>query len=56
MAVKSLVIDAVSIFLYWSRGLELTALLFVLYVLMIPFGLYSWTRSVRRAAAVPVAA
>jgi nicotinamide mononucleotide transporter len=51
-----LVIDAVSIFLYWSRGLELTALLFVLYVLMIPFGLYSWTRSVRRAAAVPVAA
>lgn len=51
-----LVIDAVSIFLYWSRGLELTALLFVLYVLMIPFGLYSWTRSFRRTAAVPAAA
>lgn len=42
-----LVIDVVSIFIYWSRGLELTSLLFVLYVLMIPFGLLSWTRSWR---------
>ena len=40
-----LVIDLASIFIYWSRDLELTALLFVLYVLMIPFGLISWTRS-----------
>ena len=40
-----LVIDSVSVFIYWSRDLELTALLFVVYVLMIPFGLVSWRRS-----------
>ena len=43
-----LVIDIVSIFIYWSRGLELTSLLFVLYVIMIPFGLLSWSRSLSR--------
>ena len=42
-----LVIDIVSVFIYWSRGLELTSVLFVLYVCMIPFGLVSWTRSWR---------
>jgi len=49
-----LVIDVVSIFIYWTRGLELTSALFVLYVLMIPFGLASWTRSLReqREAAI----
>ena len=46
-----LVIDFVSVFIYWSRDLELTAVLFVLYVVMIPFGLMSWTRSYRAAAA-----
>ena len=40
-----LVIDFASIFIYWSRDLELTSLLFVIYVIMIPFGLISWTRS-----------
>ncbi len=40
-----LVIDAASIFIYWSRELELTAALFVLYVFMIPFGIAGWTRS-----------
>lgn len=45
-----LVIDVVSVFIYWSRGLELTALLFVIYVLMIPFGLVAWTRSMRGEA------
>jgi nicotinamide mononucleotide transporter len=44
-----LVIDVASIFIYWSRDLQLSALLFVLYVVMIPFGLRSWSRS-RRAA------
>ena len=39
------VIDLVSIAIYWSRGLELTALLFVLYVIMIPFGYLSWRKS-----------
>lgn len=40
-----LVIDTVSIFLYWARDLQLTSLLFVAYVAMIPFGLVAWTRS-----------
>ena len=44
-----LVIDTVSVLIYWSRGLELTALLFVAYVVMIPFGLVSWTRSYRKS-------
>ncbi len=46
-----LVIDVASIFIYWSRDLQLTALLFVVYVIMIPFGLVSWTRSYREASA-----
>jgi nicotinamide mononucleotide transporter len=48
-----LVIDTVSIWLYWERGLELTAMLFAAYVVMIPFGLVAWTRSMhdRPAAA-----
>ena len=44
-----LVIDAASVFIYWSRDLDLTAALFVLYVVMIPFGIVSWTRSWREA-------
>jgi nicotinamide mononucleotide transporter len=40
-----LVIDVASIFVYWSRDLQLTSVLFALYVIMIPFGLFSWTRS-----------
>ena len=42
-----LVIDSASVFIYWLRDLELTSLLFVLYVIMIPFGLVSWSRSYR---------
>lgn len=42
-----LVIDSVSIWLYWERGLELTALLFAAYVVMIPFGMVAWARSMR---------
>ena len=45
-----LVIDFVSVFIYWSRDLELTALLFVVYVIMIPFGMLSWRRSMRAQA------
>lgn len=45
-----LLIDIASVFIYWSRGLELTALLFVVYVIMIPFGLYRWSRSWREQA------
>ena len=49
-----LVIDLASIFIYWSRGLELTALLFIIYVVMIPFGLISWTRSYRERSPAQV--
>jgi nicotinamide mononucleotide transporter len=44
-----LVIDTASIFIYWSRDLQLTSVLFAIYVIMIPFGLISWTRSWREA-------
>jgi nicotinamide mononucleotide transporter len=40
-----LAIDSVSVVIYWSRDLPLTALLFVLYVILIPFGLNGWRRS-----------
>lgn len=40
-----LLIDTVSVVIYWIRDLELTALLFAAYVIMIPFGLVSWRRS-----------
>ena len=46
-----LVIDAASIVIYWSRDLELTALLFIVYVGMIPFGLIAWRRSWREQGA-----
>lgn len=46
-----LLIDLVSIFIYWNRGLELTALLFVVYVLLIPIGMLQWWRSYRRSPA-----
>ena len=47
-----LVIDFASVFIYFSRDLQLTALLFVLYVLLVPIGLISWSRSMRRQALV----
>jgi nicotinamide mononucleotide transporter len=40
-----LAIDAASVIIYWSRDLQLTSLLFVLYLVMIPFGWLSWRRS-----------
>lgn len=45
-----LVIDVVSVFVYWIRDLHLTSLLFVIYVVLIPFGLLSWLKSYRRQA------
>lgn len=44
-----LVIDIASVFIYWSRDLQLTSMLFAVYVLMIPFGLVSWARTWREA-------
>jgi nicotinamide mononucleotide transporter len=43
-----LVIDIASVFIYWSRDLQLTSVLFIIYVLMIPIGLYSWSKSRRQ--------
>ena len=46
-----LVIDAASAVIYWTRDLHLTAMLFVVYVVMIPFGLVAWQRSRREQGA-----
>lgn len=43
-----LVIDIASMLIYWSRDLQLTSILFGIYVIMIPFGLISWTRSMQK--------
>ena len=45
-----LVIDIVSIFIYWNRELEFTAVLFVSYVFLIPVGMHQWRQSMRRQA------
>lgn len=37
-----IVIDSVSVFLYLDRGLQLTALLFVVYVIIAIFGYFNW--------------
>jgi nicotinamide mononucleotide transporter len=39
-----IVIDAVSIFLYLDRGLNLTAVLFMAYVVIAVFGYFAWRR------------
>jgi nicotinamide mononucleotide transporter len=44
------VIDAVSVGLYLSRGLFLTALLFIAYLVMIVIGYRSWRASMRESA------
>ena len=38
------VIDSISIFLFMSRGLILTSLLFFVYLIIIYFGYKSWTK------------
>ena len=48
-----LVIDIVSVFIYWSRELEVTSVLFAAYVVMIPFGLSKWSRSFREQQQSP---
>lgn len=44
-----LVIDATMVFVFWAKELEFTAVLYVLYLLLIPFGLINWTRSYRES-------
>lgn len=50
-----LVIDTASVMIYWLRDLQFTSLLFVAYVVMIPFGLIAWTRSYRARAGTAAA-
>jgi len=42
-----LAIDATMIYVFWAKDLELTAVLYILYIVMIPIGLYTWTQSYR---------
>lgn len=46
-----LVIDAVSIVIYWLRDLQLTSILYVVFVAMVPFGIVAWRRSLRQQQA-----
>ena len=46
-----LAIDAAYVFLYWSRDLKWTAGLFVFYVVLVPLGFISWSKSMREQAA-----
>ena len=44
-------IDSALVLVYWSRGLELTSMLFVTYVVIIPFGMLAWQASLRERTA-----
>jgi len=43
-----LVIDSVSIYLYFDRELYFTSLLFAIYIVIIFFGWFAWNRSYRQ--------
>lgn len=40
-----LAIDATMVYVFWVKDLELTAVLYIFYIGMIPIGLYAWTQS-----------
>ena len=42
-------IDVVSVWIYWTRGLELTAILYIFYILIIPIGFLSWLNSYQKS-------
>jgi len=44
------IIDAVSVYLYINRGLLLTALLFMLYLVLIVIGYFQWKKSMAEAS------
>lgn len=50
------VIDALSVYLYFSRGLPLTALLFCFYLVLIPIGFLAWRKDYARTRASLAAA
>ncbi|WP_045856234.1 nicotinamide riboside transporter PnuC [Teredinibacter purpureus] len=43
-----LVIDSVALYLYWDRELYATALLMMLYLVLVVVGIYTWSRQIRR--------
>ncbi|WP_075187079.1 nicotinamide riboside transporter PnuC [Teredinibacter haidensis] len=43
-----LVIDSVALFLYWDRGLYPTALLMMVYLVLVVIGIYAWSRQLSR--------
>ena len=45
-----IVIDIVSVYLYFSRDLHLTALLFMVYTIIAIFGYFSWIKKMKRNA------
>lgn len=45
-----LVIDGICIFVYWDRGLHLTSLLFVAYLIICTFAFFQWQRQLRQQA------
>ncbi len=45
-----IVIDAVSVYLYFSRGLHLTSLLFMTYTIIAIFGYFNWLRMMQKNA------
>ena len=45
-----IVIDAVSVYLYFSRDLHLTSLLFMVYTIIAVFGYFSWIKKMKRNA------
>ncbi|MEL6869928.1 MAG: nicotinamide riboside transporter PnuC [Pseudomonadota bacterium] len=51
-----LVIDVVSAAMYFDRGLPLTGLLFIGYLIMIPFGFVAWRRSWRTSGEIRLGA
>ncbi|HEU4483887.1 MAG TPA: nicotinamide riboside transporter PnuC [Povalibacter sp.] len=52
-----LIFDAVGVWLYYSQGLLVTALLFAIYLVIVVRGYFTWRREVaRQAAASPAAA
>ena len=42
-----LAIDATMVYVFWVKNLELTAVLYIFYLALIPLGLYAWTQSYR---------
>lgn len=45
-----IVVDGVGVYIYWSRGLYLTSLLFLAYVIIVIFGYFEWKRIIDRSS------